>query len=269
MGLADQEHVRRVGESVVDPFGDVVGVAAARVDAAAGEDAVLVTDGEGLAQSRGCGAAGAADVEDLAGGVVQPRRTDRRRVWVVRVAGSAGRVRIVVTSASHRYWSTVAAVMGSASVPGRWSRPPRPARNSAASTVTSTWGRCWCLEPSAPGVQQVLAGLDQGVGVQPRAAHLPAPGRHDVVAADQLLLRGERPVVEPAVDLLLQHGQQDRGGFLGEVAADLVAVADRDEGELLIVVGGQATARRRRPRRAEMRSCLSFFWTCAIDFSIA
>ena len=65
-------------------------------------------------------------------------------------------------------------------------------------------GALLVLGAQGPGVQQVLAGLNQRVGVEPRAAHLPAPGRHHVLPADHLLFRGEGAVVEPAVDLLLE-----------------------------------------------------------------
>ncbi|MFN8169201.1 MAG: hypothetical protein U0S36_10495 [Candidatus Nanopelagicales bacterium] len=72
VGVAEQEHVGRIGEAVVLPLADVVGVASVGGDAAAGELAVLVTDQEGPAQPWGCGATGAADVEDLAGCVAEP-----------------------------------------------------------------------------------------------------------------------------------------------------------------------------------------------------
>ena len=45
--MAEEEGVVDVGETLVFPVDDVVGIAAAGVDGAAGEGAVLVTDLEG------------------------------------------------------------------------------------------------------------------------------------------------------------------------------------------------------------------------------
>jgi hypothetical protein len=92
-----------------------------------------------------------------------------------------------------------------------------PARQSAASTVTSTCGRCWCLLPSAPESRRSwhtsigASALSRGRRIFRRPVDMTSS--RTAPAA-----RGEGAVVEPAVDRLLEHGEQDGGGLLGEVA---------------------------------------------------
>ena len=63
---AEEDQVVQGCGAVVDPVGDVVGVAGDGEPGAAGEGAVLVAEDEGGPDCGGDQAAGAADVEDLA-----------------------------------------------------------------------------------------------------------------------------------------------------------------------------------------------------------
>jgi hypothetical protein len=91
MSRAQQQHVVEVGSAALFPFVDVVGLAAGRVDAAAGCGAVLVADLECSAESRWCGAVGASDVEHLPPTFPNHvRQSAWSRVAVVGAAGGVG-----------------------------------------------------------------------------------------------------------------------------------------------------------------------------------